>query len=141
MGVFDRIKGAFSREDGPYERAHRERVESAREIAGPDADDAMLVKAAVSLVCGVDIDEVSAAADLIEDLGVGDLEMMEIELLCNDLLGVKLTKDEIDRVDTPADIVAIASRKKPAKPQKGDPGGKKGVPPEKTKGPAKEDEE
>ena len=113
MGLFERVRGLFAGERGPYEESHRERVKAVRAAVGDDASTLDLVKAVVALVApSLEEKDVEGEARLLEDLGFGDLEMTELEVLCEDLFGVSISQTELNLLDTVDDLVKFIDEKK-----------------------------
>lgn len=113
MGLFDRVRDIFGKKTpGPYEAAQRERVDAVRRAVPEDAPTLESVRAVVALITAAEEEDVKGDSRILEDLGFGDLEMMELELICEDLFGVQLASDDLNLADTLEDLARIIDRKK-----------------------------
>ncbi|MHC4600659.1 MAG: hypothetical protein ACYS47_16820 [Planctomycetota bacterium] len=112
MGLFDRVRDLFRKPPGPYEGAQQEKVEAIRGAVAEDAATLDFVKACVALISEADEEKAKAEARLLEDLEFGDLEIMELEILCEDLFSIKISSAEMNLVDTLGDLASLIDRKK-----------------------------
>ena len=110
MGLFERVRELFGKPAGPYEKAQKERVEAVRK-AVPDGSPTLdYLLAMVALVSDAEEKKVGADSRLLEDLEFGDLEYMEIELLCEDLFGVEIPGSELNLAESLGDLARMIDR-------------------------------
>ncbi|MHC5039213.1 MAG: hypothetical protein ACYTHM_18045 [Planctomycetota bacterium] len=112
MGLFDQVRKLFGRPPGPYEAAQKERVEAIRGAVEEGGATLEFLRAMVALISEAKEEEVKGESHLLEDLQFGDVEMMELELLCEDLFEIELSGAELNLVDTLSDLATLIDRKK-----------------------------
>lgn len=115
MGLIDRVRSLFGGDrEGPYEEAHRERLEAIRTALQEEATTLDALVAAVGLLSAADPEKITADARLLEDLGLGDLEMMELEVICEDFFRVPISSSELNLAETLQDLARMIDKKRPA---------------------------
>ncbi|MHC4777331.1 MAG: hypothetical protein ACYTFG_02010 [Planctomycetota bacterium] len=112
MGLFDRVRDLFRRPPGPYEEAQKERVEAIRGALPEDAPTLEAVRASIALISETEEEKVKGESRLLEDLELGDVEMMELELLCEDMFEIQISGSEMRLVDTLSDLASLIDRKR-----------------------------
>ena len=89
-----------------------EKVEAIRGAMSEDAETMDFVRASVALISEAEEEKTKAETRFLEDLEFGDLEMMELEILCEDLFSIDIKGAEMNLVDTLGDLASLIDRKR-----------------------------
>ncbi|MGJ8454842.1 acyl carrier protein [Pseudothermotoga sp. U03pept] len=79
-------------------------------LGGKDMDKEELMERIKELVAeklGVDIDEVTADADLIEDLDADSLDLVDLVMAFEDEFGVSIPDEQLEKIRTVRDIFKV----------------------------------
>ena len=59
---------------------------------------------------GVPIERVTDTASLIDDLGTDSLDRVELIMACEEEFGIEIPDDNLENVQTPADVIRLIER-------------------------------